>query len=369
MGIQVALNDNHFYIYGAGLFGLAFCDYMVQQGRKPVAIIDLIPPKKSHAGIDIIPFDRDEFDYSLPIAVTILGYDGVTESLITKGFKNIIETKALFDDYPQAMSIMNQCGFLWMQKPKESQYNEINITRLKCLLSDDKSRDTLKNLIAYRQSPSADNYPWPESYEMYFPEDIPNLYALAEFNILDVGAYDGDTLDGFYRRWPDKIQSYTAIEVSPENILQLEKRLKILSIPQDKYRIIAGAVGVNEGKTLVLRGENSATYVTEINKNNFQDDDTLVESYTLNDIAEDHLCNIIKMDIEGADFTALEQARVLIRTKTPTLALSIYHAPNDLWRIPLLIDDISPKAYKFYLRQEGHWGLETIFYAIPKSNY
>ena len=37
------------------------------------------------------------------------------------------------------------------------------------------------------------------------------------------------------------------------------------------------------------------------------------------------------------------------------------------WRIPLFINRIAPDKYHLYLRQEGHWGLETILYAIPRD--
>ena len=75
--------------------------------------------------------------------------------------------------------------------------------------------------------------------------------------------------------------------------------------------------------------------------------------------------NNIKMDIEGSDLNALKEMKSYIISNYPTLALSIYHQPKDLWEMPLYIDEISSGNYSIYIRQEGHWGLETQLYAIP----
>ncbi len=58
------------------------------------------------------------------------------------------------------------------------------------------------------------------------------------------------------------------------------------------------------------------------------------------------------MDIEGAEYKALEGCREHIKKDTPTLLISIYHGFNDLIKIPKLINSIN-KNYNFYLRYYG----------------
>ncbi len=99
--------------------------------------------------------------------------------------------------------------------------------------------------------------------------------------------------------------------------------------------------------------------------------DTTVKSFKvvaapIDDITDGVAYTHIKMDIEGAEHEALSGAATTIREQHPALAISVYHCPDDLWRLPLLVDSIAPGVYDYYLRLEGHWGLETVCYAVPR---
>ncbi len=79
--------------------------------------------------------------------------------------------------------------------------------------------------------------------------------------------------------------------------------------------------------------------------------------------------NFIKMDIEGSEIEALQGAKYLIKKNKPVLAICLYHKPDDLWEIPILINRIY-NGYDMYLRVHGDMCLETVLYCIPnnKSN-
>jgi hypothetical protein len=74
--------------------------------------------------------------------------------------------------------------------------------------------------------------------------------------------------------------------------------------------------------------------------------------------------NYIKLNIEGAELATLEGAQDSIRRHRPILAISAYHAPDHLWRVPELIHAIVP-SYKLHLRQQDSGFVETVVYAIP----
>lgn len=58
----------------------------------------------------------------------------------------------------------------------------------------------------------------------------------------------------------------------------------------------------------------------------------------------------IKMDIEGAELSALKGATEIIKKHKPKLAICLYHKFEDMWEIPLYIHSIVPE-YKFYCKK------------------
>ena len=74
---------------------------------------------------------------------------------------------------------------------------------------------------------------------------------------------------------------------------------------------------------------------------------------------------LIKMDIEGGEYSALIGASKTITRYRPGLALSAYHLPTDLWRLGLLINSMD-LGYQFYLRSHGYSSFDTVLYAIPR---
>ena len=71
----------------------------------------------------------------------------------------------------------------------------------------------------------------------------------------------------------------------------------------------------------------------------------------------------IKMDIEGAEYPALQAAEEVIKNDKPKLAIAVYHCPEDILRIPELILQYNPN-YRLYLRHYSPFENETILYAI-----
>lgn len=72
--------------------------------------------------------------------------------------------------------------------------------------------------------------------------------------------------------------------------------------------------------------------------------------------------DFIKMDIEGAERSALAGARRTIERFKPKLAISVYHSIEDLLTIPHLIRTMNP-GYKLFLGHYTNHLEETILYA------
>lgn len=85
----------------------------------------------------------------------------------------------------------------------------------------------------------------------------------------------------------------------------------------------------------------------------------------LDEVVEDQP-TFIKMDIEGAELSALKGASKLIKKHRPKLAICVYHKPEDLFEILELIDSFGIN-YKYYFRHYTNRVSGTILYCIPQS--
>lgn len=79
--------------------------------------------------------------------------------------------------------------------------------------------------------------------------------------------------------------------------------------------------------------------------------------------------DLIKMDIEGAEMSALKGAMKTIKKSKPQLAISIYHSNKDFVEIPVYLKE-NLENYSFKLEHYGTTICDTVLYAIPNElNY
>jgi len=90
--------------------------------------------------------------------------------------------------------------------------------------------------------------------------------------------------------------------------------------------------------------------------------DTYIDTVSIDERFISEKVSFIKMDIEGAETEAIRGAMNIIKRDKPKLAISIYHKKEDIYEIPLLINEICPE-YKFYLRHFSSHLCETVLLA------
>ena len=66
----------------------------------------------------------------------------------------------------------------------------------------------------------------------------------------------------------------------------------------------------------------------------FESGVTAIETVSLDEVMKDYRPSFIKMDIEGAELSALQGARNIIEKYHPRMAISIYHKKSDILTIP-----------------------------------
>lgn len=91
-----------------------------------------------------------------------------------------------------------------------------------------------------------------------------------------------------------------------------------------------------------------------------------VEVASLDELLPEAEISYIKMDVEGAEMKALMGAITTIRRNKPKLAICVYHKRDDMFKIPLLINNFCD-GYEFYLRHYCTTFSETVLFAVPRG--
>lgn len=182
--------------------------------------------------------------------------------------------------------------------------------------------------------------------------------------VIDAGGCHGDTAFYFSYKTGDQGHVYS-FEFLPENLVIFERNLEVAVDYAKQITVVKQPVWDSSGMELFVEGRGPGTKVREKSKTPSA---LKVETLSIDDLVRrDYLPNIhfVKMDIEGAELTALKGAEKSIRRFKPKLAISIYHKPQDFWEIPQWIDSLR-LGYKFYIRHFTIHAEETILFAhIP----
>lgn len=223
-------------------------------------------------------------------------------------------------------------------------------------LMDNRSRRTmlavLRNWRNFEMEPL--NNVIDKRFDDYF--DLEVLSCDEDDVVADLGAYVGDTFSSYVKNYgAEGFKRYYCYEITPENY---KKLLRTTAMYSNVICCRKGA-GAGPGEMFLSVNTNSSANGLEAQGEERVDvvalDDDITEPLTL-----------IKMDIEGAEQSAMQGCVRHIREDRPKLALSVYHNFEDLWKLPRMIDDLVP-GYRFYLRYHGGnlWPSEITLLALP----
>ena len=157
---------------------------------------------------------------------------------------------------------------------------------------------------------------------------------------VDLGAYNGDTIDEFLRYSGGTYRKIIALEPNAKNFEKLKARCAGME------RVELWQLGAWSGNA-VLTFNNKAGRNSAIADSGVQTRVAAVDSL---------LCGIkagyVKADVEGADYETLLGLRKTLANK-PKLNFAAYHRFEDIFRLPLLIHRLNPD-YRIYLRHHPY---------------
>lgn len=341
-------------LFGAGNLGKKALRALRGNDIEPLAFSDNATPLwgAEVEGVKVLsPADAAaRFGRSATFMVTTMDHHSVRRQLLDSGCQRIAAFPSLFWKSPASF-----LPFFCLETPRQTLSHAARLRKAFGLWADIASRQEFLSQIAWRLLGDFDLLSPPVAGDQYFPEDLLALVPHEVF--VDCGAFDGDTIRAILRRRTD-FRCLVAIEPDPVNFGRLRKYLSELPDPlQDKVSPRKAGVGVTTGK---VRFEVTGTDHSKVSEQGGLE----VECIALTDLLEEHRPTFVKMDVEGAELPALLAARQAMRRSSAIWAVSVYHRPEDLWQIPLLMHSCL-NGHRFFLRRHSPAFYDLVCYAIP----
>ena len=222
------------------------------------------------------------------------------------------------------------------------------------LFNEDLSKETFIAYINAKISGRPDDLYELVDFNQYFPEGIIKLSDHEVF--VDAGAYNGDTILKFLKQANGHYKRIYAFEPDTDSFELLCNTIKNQNLNNVEL-VKKGAWKDNQ--TIKFNMDSDMGSRSAISEQG----DFFIEVDSIDNIVEKNEATFIKMDIEGAELTALYGAEQTIIKSKPKLAICVYHKPEDLLVIPQYLNRIVPE-YKFFLRHHLFITHELVLYAV-----
>jgi FkbM family methyltransferase len=347
-------------LYGAGNLGRSVLKRLRSADVDPIAFADdtLSKQGKTIDGLQVYPPEEiaRRFGSDLTFVVTILNpalrFLDAKENLRRRTGCDAISLFDLGRMFPDAL-----LPYLQYDTPGHVLKSSDDIRRAFDVFADEESRRQFVAHVEFRLTANYQKLP-AKSQPAYFPADlIPELPADCVF--VDCGAYDGDTIRQFLSHQSGRFGKVVAFEPDRQNYENLSTYVQSLEADvSSRIQLYHGAVGDSSGEIAFNETGDMSAAVSADGRGK-------VALFAIDDVLSSNgATTYIKLDVEGFEPQALTGAHRILKAERPFLAVSVYHRPEDLWRIPLSLHDLN-HGYSLGLRTEGDDGMDVVCYAIP----
>lgn len=217
--------------------------------------------------------------------------------------------------------------------------NSENMKRAYSLLADDLSKKVFENVLEFYYTGDICLL---EDITTDKSEAFNNILRLSQNEVyVDLGAYNGDTVDEFLQYSGGKYRKIVALEPNVKNFEKLKAHCA------DMPNVELWRLGSYSHST-VLTFNNKAGRNSAISETGVETRVAPVDTVLCGTAA-----GYIKADVEGADFETLCGMKNTLKSFKPKLNFSAYHRFEDIFRLPILINKINPE-YRIYLRHHPY---------------
>lgn len=312
------------FIYGTGDGADKLLDRLIELGIEICGVFasDGFVRNRSFRGYPVLSEEgaREKFgDF-----VALLSF-GTSRAETMDYIKSLMERVPLFmPEVPVCGTQVFDLEFAREHKSKlEKVYNS---------LADEKSKETMKNLIMFKLTGELEYLFQNETDEDEVYDNI--LHLNRGDSYLDLGAYNGDTVLEFISRFGDG-GNIVAVEPDIKNYKKLCKNTEGKNI-----EAINAAVMDSEENILFSQAGTRGSHEG-------QGEET--SAITIDAICKNRKFDFIKFDVEGAELKAVEGGKETLKRDKPKMLISCYHKSEDYFTIPLKVLEINPE-YKLYMR-------------------
>ena len=352
-----AIDQGRFILYGAGGMGGAVIKKLKAHDHVPIAVADDTPSRQGQSleGIPIFSLSgcKEKFG-DIPVIITIfqpsVSFPSMKEKVEQQGFSQVYSLLQLYHSFPAIFlpfyQFADRATLSAGQQELEKVFKWLDPGSQKIFLANLRFRLG----VNHADLPRGD-------HEEYFPADLfPGRDEGCIY--IDCGAYDGDTIRKFTgSKAPARIHAFEPDPANYSKIIEYAAGVR----HENAAAIYVHQMGIGRVHGYV-RFASTGTMGSALDENG----NMLVQVTSLDELLLEslrgHKAVYIKYDIEGEEMNGLEGAKKIIGELAPHLAISIYHKPDDLWKIPMYLKELNP-AYNFFLRQHGEDGMDLVLYA------
>jgi FkbM family methyltransferase len=352
-------------LYGAGSVGRDVCRVLIERGIRVECLLDRrATGGESYLGVPIRTPDACPIDASrraaMPLVLSIFNRDvdipALAGSLQSLGFTKLVSFPGLHALFADALG-----DRFWLTDRRYLDAHAGAISEVDRLWADEVSRTLYRGFLTLRRDGVFDDSIRPRATDaQYFPGGIDGWPGRRPMRFVDCGAYRGDTLQLVLDMRLD-LEASAHFEPDLENFAALARFVRAAgSRLPGAVQLWPCAVSDRTANAKFHAGAGEASVLDESGG-------ATITMVSLDEALHGWRPTLIKMDIEGAEVEALEGARRTIAAARPALAICVYHKPDHLWRIPLLLAHAEElNGYRYYLRVHGFNGFDAVLYAVPQ---
>lgn len=331
------------YVLGTNKYGASIADWFANQGKPIAGFVNDAGTMREFASLSVVRSNE------LPKDAAVINC--IVEGRSIDARKNIdgwqlgpsVDYFALQATFPGLMEID------FMANTSSIAAESDRYVLLHARLADDGSKTTLEKLVNFRYNRDLD---FMDGFSMRLAEQyFEPFVTIPEHGVfVDGGGFDGATSTQFAKQYP-RYECIWCFEPNEESFANTRRSLAGL---RDVHLVRKGVWDRQE----VLLFDASLGSASKLSGTG----SVRIEATSL-DVEVDGRVDFIKLDVEGAEFKALQGAERIIKQHRPKLAVCIYHDQVDFLRIPDLVLGIDP-SYQVYLRHYTQGVFETVMYFV-----